>query len=180
MSGGKQYLVLILFAFQVAAPRGVYSFQSHHCFPPSVAVSCTKNGLPPTQSQQLRRIHTFLPSCMKHRIGRHLPSVGTVALKMGAFGGKRNKQAELQRKLEQAKKQQQTQDQQQTPLSAEEIKIRNDKKRFEDLLNSESATAGIMDEFKDGSYMTKRQEEEELTSRYGRGVKTGEITECIV
>jgi hypothetical protein len=117
---------------------------------------------------------------MKHRIGRYLPSVDTVALKMGAFGGKRNKQAELQRKLELAKKQQQTQDQLQTTLSAEEIKIRNDKKRFEDLLNSESATAGIMDEFKDGSYLTKKQEEEELTSRYGRGVKTGEITQYIV
>ncbi len=93
---------------------------------------------------------------------------------MGSFGSKRNKQAELHRKLEIAKKQQ-SQDQQQTPLSAEEIKVLNDKKRFEDLLNSESATAGIMDEFKEGSYLTKKQEEEELTSRYGREVKAGEM-----
>ncbi len=93
---------------------------------------------------------------------------------MGSFGSKRNKQAELQRKLEIAKKQQ-SHDQPQTPLSAEEIKVLNDKKRFEDLLNSESATAGIMDEFKEGSYLTKKQEEEELTSRYGREVKAGEM-----
>mmetsp|Transcript_9543 Transcript_9543/g.13811 ORF Transcript_9543/g.13811 Transcript_9543/m.13811 type:complete len:307 (+) Transcript_9543:21-941(+) len=82
----------------------------------------------------------------------------------------RNKQAELQRKLELAKQQQQPQ-QQKVPLTEEEIKIRNDKKRFEDLLNSESATAGIMDEFKAGAYLTKTQEEEELTSRYGREKK---------
>ena len=82
----------------------------------------------------------------------------------------RNKQAELQRKLELAKQQQQPQ-QKNVPLTEEEIKIRNDKKRFEDLLNSESATAGIMDEFKAGAYLTKSQEEEELTSRYGRESK---------
>jgi hypothetical protein len=32
-----------------------------------------------------------------------------------------------------------------------------------------------MDEFKEGSYLTKKQEEEELTSRYGREVKAGEM-----
>lgn len=160
MSGCKQYLVLIPFLLTVIAPGGVKSY----FLPKFGGVRSTRNGLPPTASQRVNQHDTFLRKADRY----------TTKLKMGSFGSKRNKQAELQRKLEIAKKQQ-SQDQQQTPLSAEEIKVLNDKKRFEDLLNSESATAGIMDEFKEGSYLTKKQEEEELTSRYGREVKAGEM-----
>jgi hypothetical protein len=165
MSSCKQYLALVPFILTVIVPGEVKSYY----LPKLGGVRGIRNGLPSTVSQRVLR-----PQSLIRIIDRYVPSPDTTKLKMGSFGGKRNKQAELQRKLEIAKKQQ-SQDQKQTPLSAEEIKILNDKKRFEDLLNSESATAGIMDEFKDGSYLTKKQEEEELTSRYGREVKAGEM-----
>lgn len=95
------------------------------------------------------------------------------ALFMGAFN-KRNKQADLQKKMALAKQQKQSQNQDKeggdtsdssasaadSKLSADEIKERNDRKRFEELLNSESATH--MSELGGGSYLTSQQEEEEI------------------
>ena len=152
MSRTQQFVVLAALA---ATPGCVSSFQSCTSSP---AWSCG-----PAFGRVLTSI--TLPATAK---------LSTTALNMGAFD-KRNKQADLQRKMELAKQQKKDQDDDisdgtkstKMPVSAEEIKLCNDKKRFEDLLNSESATVSIMDEFKDGSYLTKTQEEDELT-RYGR------------
>jgi len=78
---------------------------------------------------------------------------------------KRNKQADLLRKLELAKKQNEKQDDAKTQ-SAEEIQKENDRKRFEYLLNSESATVSHMNEYEGSSYLTKEQEEEEAEAAF--------------
>ena len=92
------------------------------------------------------------------------------SLFMGAFN-KRNKQADLQKKMALAKKQKQEKEsggssrenideKSNLKLTAAEIKEINDRKRFEDLLNSESATH--MSELGGGTYLTTQQEEEEI------------------
>jgi len=52
----------------------------------------------------------------------------------------------------------------QLKLSAEEIKEMNDRKRFEELLNSESVTH--MSELGGGTYLTTQQEEEEMDATF--------------
>lgn len=83
------------------------------------------------------------------------------------------KQQELQRKLELAKQQRQAADSstsssstlsEPTLLTPEERKAENDRKQFQKLLDSESATLSHMNEYEGKSYLTKAQEEEELMS----------------
>ena len=84
----------------------------------------------------------------------------------------KNKQADLQRKMELAKQQKlkeqgldepeaATTNQQQ--LSPQEIKERNDRKRFEQLLQRENMNKMLNDYTSDG-YLNKQQEEEEITA----------------
>jgi hypothetical protein len=85
----------------------------------------------------------------------------------------RNKQADLAAKLAKAKAQRQQQEggvassgegneESKEVLSAEEIKKRNDRLRFEELLKRESATA--MDAYSSDGYLSKSQEEAEITA----------------
>jgi hypothetical protein len=99
------------------------------------------------------------------------------SLKMGAFD-KRNKQADLLAKMKEAKdkksgaigddKQEFAESGPSSSLTAKEMKEIYDRKRFEDLLNSDAATVAIMDEFGEDSYRSKSQEEEELSSSSSR------------
>ena len=87
----------------------------------------------------------------------------------------RNKQMDLMKKMKEAKKQNQDDDDEgdggaATPASmtaadskrmtAEEIKERNDRLRFEELLKRESANPNYTSD----SYLTKDQEEEEINA----------------
>ena len=92
----------------------------------------------------------------------------------GAFN-KRNKQADLMKKMQEAKRQKEISeggvetsnssdgtDATQIRKSDDEIKKENDFKRFEQLLNSESATINYGIDGNSNNYMTKKQEEEEM------------------
>lgn len=88
---------------------------------------------------------------------------------------KRNKQADLARKLELAKEQKKLETAEATgqppSLSQEEIKKKNDRLRFEELLRREAASA-LNDYSKDG-YLNQAQEEEEINAqRKSQGVLT--------
>lgn len=86
-----------------------------------------------------------------------------VVLGMGkGLGRSRNKQQELARKMALAKKQNQGQGGSKEKLSAKEIKERNDRLRFEQLLKTQSASVGGIS---DDEYLTPQQEEKELTAR---------------
>uniref|UniRef100_A0A6U6HF22 Uncharacterized protein n=1 Tax=Odontella aurita TaxID=265563 RepID=A0A6U6HF22_9STRA len=93
---------------------------------------------------------------------------------MGMKGGQARRQMELAKKMAMAKEQTRKKeggndvtepaegDKKKTKLSDEDIKRRNDMKRFDDLLNSESA---ILSEFNGASgYLTKTQQEEAATA----------------
>ncbi len=87
----------------------------------------------------------------------------------GAFH-KRNKQADLMKKMQQAKEErEEKQPEEKKELSDEEIKERNDRKRFEELLNREGVTANNYDYGVGDNYLTKEQEEEDMTASQ-RGV----------
>ena len=83
----------------------------------------------------------------------------------------RNKQADLLKKMQQAKQQKQG-DQDDTKddskgeyqQSDDEIKERNDRLRFEELLRKESASA--MNAYSSDGYLTRQQEEEELNASF--------------
>lgn len=83
---------------------------------------------------------------------------------------KRNRQGDLLKKLEIAKEQarqrqllgEESAGNTKYQLSAEDIKIRNDRKRFEELLKSESATSYDMEN--SSAYKTLEQEEEEMNA----------------
>jgi len=90
---------------------------------------------------------------------------------MGSFNKRRNKQAELMKKMELAKKQKLEKSGQgdsdkdtKSKMTAEEIKVRNDRKRFEELLNSESVTH--MSELGGGTYLTSKQQDEEIDAAF--------------
>jgi len=103
----------------------------------------------------------------------------STALSMGGMN-RRNKQADLARKMALAKKQRLNPDatlddmdddknkENRGGLSDEEVKKQNDLKRFEDMLNSDASTVRTMDEFGGDSYLTKTQEEEEANAGYSR------------
>uniref|UniRef100_A0A7S4JJH5 Uncharacterized protein n=1 Tax=Odontella aurita TaxID=265563 RepID=A0A7S4JJH5_9STRA len=95
---------------------------------------------------------------------------------MGMKGGQARRQMELAKKMAMAKEQTRKKeggndvtepaegDKKKTKLSDEDIKRRNDMKRFDDLLNSESA---ILSEFNGASgYLTKTQQEEAATAGF--------------
>ena len=99
----------------------------------------------------------------------------------GAFN-KRNKQADLMKKMQEAKRQREMSEGGETAaaiveeeekskankrLSDEEMKKQNDLKRFQELLDSESATVNY--DIGGSNYKTKQQEEEEIDS-FNRGV----------
>ena len=101
------------------------------------------------------------------------PAVSLLVLGMGKGLNKtRNKQADLQRKLQLAKQQKQEQsgenenaakeggDNQEKPLSEKEIKERNDRLRFEELLKKEGAK--VMNDYSSDGYLNRQQEEEEI------------------
>jgi hypothetical protein len=84
----------------------------------------------------------------------------------GAFQ-KRNRQGDLLKKLEIAKEQARLRggesgDETKYKLTDEEVKAVNDRKRFEELLNSESATSYDMEN--SSLYKTMEQEEEEMNA----------------
>ena len=86
-----------------------------------------------------------------------------------------NKQAELRRKMEQAKRQKTKQQQQEDndistsssqktkeSLTDREIKEQNDRLRFEELLKRESAN--VLNDYSSDGYLTRQQEEEEIVA----------------
>ena len=112
--------------------------------------------------------------CTEQRHG----STTTTTILYGAFN-KRNKQGDLMKKMQEAKRQREMQEgydveeegstRSTTKTSSkirqksdEEMKRENDMKRFEQLLNSESATINYDVDGKSGNYLTKKQEEEEI------------------
>jgi hypothetical protein len=74
----------------------------------------------------------------------------------------RNKQGELARRLELAKQQREDSvpDEQKAMLSDEEMKIKNDRLRFEEMLRSTAVAIG--NDFESGGYLSQEQEEEEI------------------
>lgn len=84
----------------------------------------------------------------------------------------RNKQAELRRKMELAKQQNRKADDEDDAngddksssgrLSDEEMKERNDRLRFEELLKRGSSS--VLNDFSSDGYLTKEQEEEEINA----------------
>ena len=87
----------------------------------------------------------------------------------GAFN-RRNKQADLMKKMQQAKEErEEKRPEEKKELSDEEIKEMNDRKRFEELLNREGVTATNYDYGVGDNYLTKEQEEEDMTASQ-RGV----------
>lgn len=111
--------------------------------------------------QDIRNVESFVFSnaAIKHS----LRADGKTIL-YGAFN-RGNKQADLAKKMALAKqKKMQDSTVNTEEKSSEDIKEQNDRKRFEDLLNSEAATtAGL-----GGSYLTSSQEEEEITASLNR------------
>lgn len=87
----------------------------------------------------------------------------STSLYMGGFN-KRKKQADFLKKVKEKKLSDLTEDE----LTPEQIKERNDRRRFDDLLNSESATYRQMSELGGGTYLTSAQEEEEMNASFSR------------
>ena len=82
------------------------------------------------------------------------------------MGKIRNKQAELQRKMiiakQQAAEKENKGDAKQKRMTDEEMKEINDRKRFEELLNSHSASIGAVGERESENYLSQQQEEENI------------------
>ena len=81
----------------------------------------------------------------------------------------RNKQAELAKKMAMAKEQAKKEEQggsgtvapdKPTKLTDEEIKAKNDRRRFEQLLKSQSSA--VLNDYSSSGYLNKKQEEEEI------------------
>lgn len=92
----------------------------------------------------------------------------TTQLGMGkGFNKAKNKQADLKREMGLAKKQNKPEDSgasrnSSKPLSAEEIKERNDRKRFDELL--QRGGAQVHNDYSADGYLNSKQEEEEVTA----------------
>lgn len=116
------------------------------------------------------------PSSCLYYSDRH--SRGRRQLTVMAAKKMRNKQADLLRKMELAKKQKEEEgdgdnddassttkssdDQKTKKLTDEEIRERNDRLRFEELLQRESSK--VLNDFSSSGYLTKEQEEEEIAA----------------
>ena len=78
----------------------------------------------------------------------------------------KSKQADLKRKMELAKQQKgdEPQEENKEPknLTDQEIKERNDRKRFEQLLKQEGSK--VLNDYTSDSYLNTKQEEEEITA----------------
>ncbi len=109
---------------------------------------------------------TLLPKCSNYRPCTSLT---------GAFN-KRNKQGDLMKKMKEAKRQREISEgvtteatnpsgEKKIRKSDEEVRKENDLKRFEQLLNSESATINYDIDGNSGNYLNKKQEEEEVNAR---------------
>lgn len=94
------------------------------------------------------------------------------------MGKMKNKQAELQRKMMLAKQQRANEDDAESSSKAgedkrrmtdQELKEMNDRKRFEELLNSQSASIGATDAKSSENYLSEEQEEENIDA-YRKGV----------
>ena len=86
-----------------------------------------------------------------------------VAMFMGKGLNKaRNKQGELARRLELAKQQRENSvpDEEKAILSDEEMRIKNDRLRFEEMLRNTAVAIG--NDFESGGYLSQEQEEEEI------------------
>lgn len=76
-----------------------------------------------------------------------------------------SKQADLRRKMELAKQQKEQEIVQSgltLELTAQEIKERNDRLRFQELLKKEAGN--VLNDYGSDSYLNKQQEEEEITA----------------
>ena len=119
--------------------------------------------------------HAFLHSPTLITTTKNLSSThGSTSALFGALN-KRNKQGDLMRKMQEAKRQREMAEigsddddyakgtnVKTIKKSDAEIKKENDMKRFEQLLNSESATINYGIDGNSMNYMTKKQEEEEM------------------
>jgi hypothetical protein len=75
----------------------------------------------------------------------------------------KNKQGDLKRKLEIAKKQNKgVENDEIETSSAQAVRERNDRLRFEELLKQSSASAAVLNDFSADGYLTREQEEEEI------------------
>ena len=116
---------------------------------------------------------SFSPMPLPQTISITTKTLTSTALSMGKGLNKfKNKQADLKRKLELAKQQQkdgspgmEENAEDETPkaaLTAEQIKERNDRKRFEQLLQREGAKS--LNAYNSDGYLNRNQEEEEITA----------------
>lgn len=116
---------------------------------------------------------SFSPNLPLPQLSPPCADPSSTALWMGkGFNKFKNKgQAGLQRKLELAKQQQKNPDEagddvadDETPkaLTAEQIKERNDRKRFEQLLQREGSKS--LNNYNSDGYLSRDQEEEEITA----------------
>lgn len=105
------------------------------------------------------------------RLRKQIPSSTSSAI-YGAFN-RRNKQGDLLKKMEEAKRQREMEEKGYGEVTTEtktrkkfidddEMKKINDMKRFDELLNSESATINY--DIEGGNYKTQQQEEEEINA----------------
>jgi hypothetical protein len=102
---------------------------------------------------------SFTPSIL------HFPSRGQPSLLNMAKSKSLNKQADLRRKMERVKQQKEeeiVQSGMTIELTAQEIRERNDRLRFEELLKKEAGN--VLNDYGLDSYLSKQQEEEEITA----------------
>ena len=106
------------------------------------------------------------PQCRSFTPSFRLPHKGnSVILLHMAKSKSLSKQADLRRKMELAKQQKEeviVQSGVTLELSAREIKERNDRLRFEELLKKEAGN--VLNDYGSDSYLTNQQEEEEITA----------------
>ncbi|GAX24510.1 hypothetical protein FisN_18Lh062 [Fistulifera solaris] len=103
---------------------------------------------------------SFTPSILHHPSSNTQPSHLLMAKSKSL-----NKQADLRRKMERVKQQKEEEIVQSgmiIELTAQEIKERNDRLRFEELLKKEAGN--VLNDYGSDSYLSKQQEEEEITA----------------
>ena len=124
----------------------------------AVTISCVMGFQQTSPFQRPSDLYRSSENKVFKKIGVRL---GNTSLFMGKL---RNKQAELQRKMMLAKQQnaqkaKENGDDSKVRMTDEELKEANDRKRFDELLNSSSAMIG---EKSSDSYLTQEQEEENI------------------
>ena len=127
----------------------------------AVTLSCVMGFQQTTKISSFQRSSDLYRSLENKVIKKNGVRLGSTSLCMGKL---RNKQAELQRKMMLAKQQnaqkaKENGDDSKVRMTDEELKEANDRKRFDELLNSSSAMIG---EKSSDSYLTQEQEEENI------------------